>query len=373
MKNYSKYEEKEKRYHVSKKRRLNYKVWFSFFILPSIVSLFFGTFCIIDSLSTKHNKNNISYIEKGKADYKVYLKENNYYSEKFLPSNMQYVASLINTVNVNFKYENHATNEMDYKYNYEIVATLVITDKNDSKKVLYEKPFVLLEKMTKNITDNDFVIMENIDIDYEKYNNYVNAYKKEYALTVNSNLIVKMNIETEGKSDLTSKKMNTNNELQVKIPLSEQTIDITMDSNDINKTKTLPVAKTMETGNLVLLISGIILVILAFVLITMAIYFYLSLKSKKDIYQRTVEKYLKEYDRLIVTTKQPNIDEANYEVIRILTFNDLLDTQEMVKQPILYYEVIPQEKSYFVIKNEKKLYKFTISKAWLQKNGGDRK
>ena len=53
--------------------------------------------------------------------------------------------------------------------------------------------------------------------------------------------------------------------------------------------------------------------------------------------------------------------------IRVMSIEELIDVYETTKQPIIYYEVIPGEKSYFIVMNDKTLYKLTITKAWLEK------
>ncbi len=89
--------------------------------------------------------------------------------------------------------------------------------------------------------------------------------------------------------------------------------------------------------------------------------------KKKDIYTRTVNKYLREYDRIIITSKQPDLDENNYaNKVRVMSIEELIDAHDITKKPIIYYEVIPKEKSYFVIIADDTLYKLTISKVYLE-------
>lgn len=371
MKKLSKYDGIEKRYYVEKKKKnLNMKAWFCILVLPAIALLMLCVFCIKDSISFNQQTNNLTYNEIGKVDYKVYLKENSYYNEKFLPKGMKYIANLINTINVDFKYEIHSSNDLDYTYKYKVLANLVITDKNDKTKVLYEKPSTLVEEVVNKVTDNNFIINEDVDIDYDEYNDYVNAFKKDYALTVDSNLILTMEVETAGKypdtDDLASK-----NQLQISIPLSEQTIDISMDSKELNNSGNLSGQVEFKVNNVILLIAGITLGILSVVIFGIALYLYITTKKKKDIYHTTVNKYLKEYDRVIVSSKQPNIDERLFdEIIRVMTIEELVDLHDMTGKPIIYYEVIPNEKSYFIIINDRLLYKLTITKAWLERNSG---
>lgn len=372
MKERSKYDGIEKRYYVTKKKKkLNMKAWVGLLLLPAIILLALSFFCIQEAISFSNKDSGVNYNETGKIDYKVYLKENSYYSEKYLPKGMKYIANLINTINVDFKYEMHATKDMNYQYKYKINANLVITDKNDAKKVLYEKPFVLVEETTKNITENSFVINEDIDIDYDEYNNYVNAFKRDYALTVDSNLIITLDVAVDGEYEKVDEKLNSNNKLTISIPLSEQTIDITMNANELNQSGSLASHQEMTIENTVLLVAGIVIAGIAITVLIIAIYIYVTTKKDKDLYHATVNKYLKEYDRVIVSSKQPNVDERLFdEIIRVTSIEELVDLHDMTGKPIIYYEVIPNEKSYFIIINDRLLYKLTITKAWLERNQG---
>ena len=48
---------------------------------------------------------NISYNEEGsRVNYKVYLKENDYFSNKYLGEGETYIASLIDYINIKYKY-----------------------------------------------------------------------------------------------------------------------------------------------------------------------------------------------------------------------------------------------------------------------------
>lgn len=363
-----KYEGAEKRYTVKgKKKKLKIGTWFCILVLPAIFLLILGFFLVNDGIKV-NNSDSVSYNEIGDVDYRVYLKENDYYDESYLDAGMQYIASLINTINVDFNYEVHITEELDYHYNYEITANLVVTDRNNSSRVLYERPETLVSNKTVQVTDNNFVINEDIDIDYDEYNDYVNAFKSDYALNVDSNLVITLSVTTVGDYEPTGDELNLDNEISITIPLSEQTIDIAMQTED-NIDNNGVISNVTESGitSPVSFIAGIIFDLIGIALFGVAVYIYLS-NNPKDIYETEVNKILKNYDRLIVTSKRPNINENEFQkVIRVTSIEELIDAYETTKQPIIYYEVIPGEKSYFVIINGDILYKLTITRAWLAK------
>jgi len=354
------YEKNDKVYHI-KKKRLSIKKWALFLVLPSLAFIIFSIFCITNSISLGKEKSGISYHENGNIDYKVYLKDNNYYEEKFLGKDMQYIASLINTINVDFKYQIHATEKMDFNYKYKVLGTLKITDKTDESKVLYTKDYILKEEKIEKIMDNNFEITEDVDIDYDKYNSYANAFRRDYALTSNADLVLKMVVEVDGKYDGIEEQINKNNNLEISIPLSEQTIDITMDASKINQSDILSKNEGFKVTNMILLVAGIILCMIGFILFGTAIYFYLE-RYSNDPYEKALHKILKNYDTYIIKSKSNFRESKN--LVRVSSFEELIDAQQIEKTPILFYEVEPGKKAYFVLNGTKTTYRFTLTKAY---------
>lgn len=371
--NVSVYEGKEKKYNVEERKKFDSKKWVWVLIVPTICLIVFSILCFKESTSKEEKERTVSYSEKGSADYKVYLKENNYYEESFLPKGMKYIASLINTVNVDFNYQLHSTEEINYAYNYKITAKIVITDRDDSTKVLHENVYTLLDEKAELKDGKDFVINEEVDIDYNKYNKYANNFKKDYALVADSNLIVAM--EVESTKDIDDEKKDNTNKLEVIIPLSEQTLDIAISSKGINNNDAISSSSKTKIDNNLLFNAGIGLSVVALIMLILVIYLYLNTKRKKDIYHFEVNKILKEYDRLIASAiKKPNINETKFKnKLRVANITELVDVCEQLHKPIIHYEVEPNEKSYFVITDKDTLYKLTISKAWLEKHKSDKK
>lgn len=354
------YEKNDKVYHV-KKKRLSIKKWVLFLVLPSLAFIIFSMFCIFGSLSLNSSADQISYNESGNVDYKVYLKDNNYYEEKFLGKDMQYIASLINTINVDFNYQMHATEEMAFHYKYKIIGTLKITDKTDKSKVLYSKDYVLKEETKNSVDANNFKITEDVDIDYDKYNSYANAFRRDYSLTSNAELTLKMVVDVDGKYQELKNKIDKENKLEITIPLSEQTIDITMDASKINHSDTLSMKEGLQITNVILLIAGIILCIVGLSGFGIALYLYLE-RYSNDPYERALHKIMKNYDTYIVKAKNSFLESE--EPIRVSSFEELIDAQQIEKAPILFYEVEPGKKAYFVLNGTKGTYRFTLTKAY---------
>lgn len=358
-----KYIKSDKVYTV-KRTTLKIKNWLIYLVLPAILLTSLGGLCLMHFIFNKDDNRVVLYNEIGNIDYKVYLKDNNYYKEKFLKKDMQYIASLINSVNVNFKYDMHSTKNIDYNYKYKITANLVVTDKTDSNKVLYENEEILLNEVVKSVSGNNFIIREDVDIDYDKYNDYANKFRSDYGLSANCNLILSMDIETDGDYEYSDKDIKSNNRLQISIPLSEQTVDIKMNASNINKSSSLTGNYNIEIDSIIILVAGLVLSLFGIIIGVVAIYLYVT-KHTKDVYQVALRKILKNYDANIVNAKNNFKESSN--LVRVENFEELLDAQKMENTPILFYEVEPGNKSYFVVKGSKATYRFTLTRAYQER------
>lgn len=350
---------------ISKKTLLILSLISTFILLvASIVSF-------KESVTLNAKNSDVKYNEVGKVDYKVYLKDNNYYDSSYLNSGMQYVASLIKTVNVKFNYQMHSTKDIAFDSKYKVVGELQITERDDSSKVLYRKAENLIEPKSINIIDDNFTINEEVDIDYDKYNSIVNSYKKDLGLIVSSNLILTLETDTNGTFE--TDELSKDNKLQITIPLSEATLQIKMDSNEINESGSLGDSnKLFVIDNFVLFVIFIFLIIVILLNIALDIYIYLK-HFKKDVYRTMVSKILRDYDRLIVNGTL-DVNEDDYDkVIIINEFKEMVDAAQTLNKPILFYEPIQNEKCFFVIIADNILYKYRLTKAFLEKYPNNKK
>lgn len=364
-----KYENHEKKYYVknlsNKKQIKNYISIILGVLLALGVILILSSIKKIDSIGNN---------EVGSVDYTVYLKDNDFYTNKYLRKGdagvNNYIASLINAVNIDFSYENGFTDTVNYEYEYSVNAKILVTDKYDESKVFYTKDEVLVENTKVSGTDKSFSINKSVDIDYEKYNSYVSAFKEKYALDADSNLIITMDIihkDSYNNKQITNKA----SALTITIPLTRNTIDISINTNQLANQFSIPIDESV-ISNRFTFVMGFAISIMS--LLTFVAVLLLFDRKKNDVYRQEINRLLKNYDRLIIKSSQPNIDESNYKnKIRVMTFEELLDVNELTNEPIIYYEVEPDQKSYFIILKQDILYKLTISRAYLEKHKNDKK
>ena len=119
----------------------------------SIISFILCALFIILSLKININTN-LRYYQTSNLDYKVNLKPNNYYQERQLGKNMQYISSLIDNIDVDFTYNFRTDEKIDYKYSYYINAEVKVKDDSTSN-VIFSRKETLLDEKTYSMKDSN--------------------------------------------------------------------------------------------------------------------------------------------------------------------------------------------------------------------------
>lgn len=308
----------------------------------------------------------VEYQELGNIDYKVYLKNNEFYNEKYLDKDQYYIASIIDNINIDLNYKFLIQERVNAKFSYKIMGKLIIAD-GEGKNELYQKEYVLKDDQEiSNIDRNTHNIKDNIVIDYDYYNNLANNFKSTYGLDAVSSLTVYMVVNKDVENEKENINLNDSSQMNLTIPLTQKTLDIKIDNTQINqKGKIINETKITFVNILCGIISiGLFFCMSALVLRLVELLFLLV--PKKSKYDKYIKKILNEYDRLIVeSTTEPQF--ANKEIIKIDKFEELIDVIDNLKKPIMYYNLIDHQKCYFYVKNENEIYLLTIKAVDLEK------
>ena len=174
-------EEKRKRdrYRIKRKKLIDMQI-----LVLLCVTLLFAVF---GSMFLKFNKTlEIGYTQTSDVGYKVYLKPNDFYEEEYLGKGEAYVASIIKNVEATFIYKLVTeSSDVDFEYSYYTETVLEVIDKNSKKKfadIMREEN----SAVTKEVKDTDSVkIIEQVTVDYAKYNNRATLFLEEYGLSRN--------------------------------------------------------------------------------------------------------------------------------------------------------------------------------------------
>ncbi len=340
------------------KKYISYDMRVFVCILGAVITFMMGGICFFKGLDIKSEKV-IKYDEKSNINYLVNLKENSFYEEKYLKKDMIYIASLIDSIDIEFLYNLNVAEAMDLNIEYEILARLEIIDPVD-EKVYFEKKYTLLEKVKEKVlAKKNFLLEKSVTIDYDHYNNLANKFKATYGIDSKNNLLVYLKIKKKDSSGSEIFDENSEEQLLLTIPLSQKAIDIAVDYKEINNSDEVVRGAIVAINNNDLLIMGLVFAgVFAFFVVNLIklVIAGSKRKSKYDIY---VKKILTQYDRLIVESSYcPDISQFN--IIKVRDILELVDVHDNLNLPIMFYELIKHQKAYFYIKNDKDIYLVVI-------------
>lgn len=292
----------------------------------------------------------VSYDSDSDINYKVYLLDNNFFTEPYLGENKTYIASLIDYLDVVFKYNLFYDKNLSGEYKYYVRAT-ISADKNGSSNVSYwSKSYILSKPEVIKFNDQDnFSVISKVKVDYQKYSKLLKDFRKEYGLSIDGFLNLDLVVESNGMANNMSKNVKVNSVVSLSIPLTEQAIELTIDSSKENNSGVVVEKIVLEGVQYkIFLVLGIVLGIIDLLLLAVFIHNILEVSKSKSKYDKELEKILSTYDSIIVnTTNIPNFD--NYKSIYVNSFHELIDAHSEVRLPINYVQIEPGYESMFVL------------------------
>lgn len=336
-----------------------------------VVALISLSFCLI--YVSKNKKQYISYDETSKIDYKVYLNNNEYFKESYLEENNKYIAGLIDYISANFNYNlSLEANNVEYKYAYRIEADVLVKEK-DSDNPLYTETKVLLEEQQKTSIQDKVTINQNIDIDYNYYNNLIKRFITFYSLEdTESTLTINMYVNVLGTCERLEETKGQESVISLIIPLTTKTVGIDISNNLINTQNNLMICKDSNESNILFLIISILLGVIDLIIIIYTIKYEIKTRTAENIYEREMKKILNNYGSYIQTLNN-DFDFSDYQLLKVNNFTDMLEIRDTIRQPILMKENTDKTGAYFIIPSNTKMlyiYRLKVSdiKKEIQKN-----
>ena len=348
------------------RKRIRFYLGFNarFFINALFIIALFGvlTFSAFKSFTITKSET-IKYQDKSAIDYRVYLKPNDFYDTDYLDKGMAYVASLIDSINVRFDYDFQINKKSDIDLKYKVIAKLVISSQSNSK-IFYENEYELSGEELVKLEENGYKFNKDVQIDYDYYNTVANQFRSRYGVNTKSYLDVYLQVSEESKEngvDLIKNETKTS----LLIPLSEQEINIGLEENTINESKQIVKPSKFAWGSRNYLILDAVLFVLLIIAFVSLLKKVLIISRKTSKYDKYVNRLLRGYDRLIVNVKTaPNLED--YNVIKVESFEELLDLRDNVKEPIRYYVLSEHHKCEFFITNHNDLYLYVVKSVDLE-------
>ncbi len=342
-------------------KRLVMKKWLRITLcLILFLSLLTSGVIIYNGLFPKDNSEKYyEYKVTRDADYKVYLKDNEFYEDKYLEKDKDYPANLIDFIDINLSYlfDGNFTTNMNYGYSVsaDIIGEYTKSDSNKTK--LWTKKYPILQPQNKQLYDTkSFDINQNIKLDYEEYNKIVSDFSKKLNLPIDAYLKVTVDIDYNGIVQKDKQKIKGEDMIELDIPLTNETMKITPKytptSNEIVKPSLNKNMKKVYLG--IILLLGTILI---FVLLHNQLFI-----NKKNYYSKVSKRIFKKYKNILVETKE-QININDYKVIDITNFIDLVDVEREFKSPILFFETIENKECEFIVIKDEYAYRYILNNS----------
>lgn len=339
------------------------------FIILFIITLFIVIYAIyLWIISYEDGEEKIlNYNEELKVNYKVYLKENNFYENDYLNEEYNIVASSIDTIEIDFDYllnlSKYVQGNSNYSINTKIIAYQKIDDKKvwDNDKIIKDKIITIYDQDTTDIKAND-----TFKIDYQEYKKIMTDYQKKYGVSLIGELIIEININSELKyAEFNNNIKFENRTATIKTSLTDSIISITKNVPDLTK-NTKVIEKMDSTINytklslsIFALIGGIVICIyLGKILVTIFGY--------NSVYVRKLSKIMRTYNSIIVDVEKINIDKK-LNILNVKSFDEILDAQFELRIPIYHQTIKKNKEDLFTIKYNNDLIMYRMKSSLYEK------
>lgn len=326
-----------------------------FFVFLVCIIVSFIAFSVVLRCFEIHNgvkELDLSYSYQGDVNYQVTYLQNKFYDNNSSQSDI-YVSSLIDKIKVNMKYELSSSKDMDTTLVYDIKARLVNNyNYNNVSSVLWEKEYILLSSRT---TKSSY-INENITIPYQSYNSLALSFQQQYKLSLNSYLLVEMNVKSS--SSFGENSYVDDGKVTLKIPLLQNVVKL---EKNVEVAPPKNIYDTLSVDNdfpYVTFILACVILLFSLISATLSLSSFLVI-DRISRYNDKKKQIMRRYSDIIAeVTTRPSLKDL--EVIDIKHFDDLVDIEEELRSPILFYEVKGKYESVFVIIEDNKAYRYVL-------------
>lgn len=338
-------------------------------LITKILLILVITFCFTTSifllyLYLDYNKNKdaklvYAYGINQNLDYSVNLFDNSFINDTNIKSNEMYISELIKDINISYNFDYSATKDANLEFKYKVIGTLngtyQGTSSNNEQGNVWSKEYILLDEITKEINSKNFYITQNIVLDFPKYKEEVEAFKKEFGMSVSTKMNVKLIINITGVID--ENDFSEESTIDLSFPLGVQAFSIDKDYKETinDKIETKTDVKLFILANIPTIIALFVIGVCLSIIFFKDIF---KLKEKNE-YTKKLEKILKTYDDVIVEISTP-VNIEDYEIIEVKGIEEMVDLEEELRIPINFYEHIPNYYGEFTLIHNNVVYRYII-------------
>lgn len=320
-------------------------------LLIIIMFLIAGAF-FVKALNTEEVRN-VFYDEVGEINYQVCLKSG---SSECLSENDEYLAAAVGDIKTNFIYKANYSDKINYKYDYYVVGNLKIYDQEYPSEVLYSIDDVLVERTKVEGYYDKINLVVDVDIPYNEYNDYILQYENKSSLDAIAVLEVSLYVD-----DMESEK----NISTLSIPIGNDAFNIEKKVLSYNNLEKAIEDSSFDEVNGIYASISVLFALFGLLILVRFVNFIVKTINYDTKYQKQLKHILKEYDRMIVTSRDGYSLNDNIRVIRVTSFTELKDARDVLERPIVYVRV-NNVKSEFYVEDGDKVYLYIMKEADFQ-------
>lgn len=314
---------------------------------------------------SKSNDVEMSYEQKASIDYNVKLLPGNPFETGNLSAVNSYIADYIDDISTDFHYEYKVGKESDIEYSYFVNAIMELKSDKDGLVLSRREDTLIQEVSDEQNNSEELTLKQNVNLDYNHYNNLAKEFAKsvrnEHGIDITGHLYLEMHLKVVTENEEFSNALEKEEVIKVEIPLLSTQVKAYMVDN-INEKDVYTEHEAAVLISKSSLFVAISLWIVDIIFLLLVCSFIMKSTPKKSNYMRIRNGLLKDYDDVIVNSKNdPNF--KGYNVINCASFQELLDAQKVLNKPIIYNEYIKNQKCMFIIINDKDVYRYVLKEA----------
>lgn len=297
------------------------------------------------------------------ADYSIGINKNNFYATQTLEQDQTYISELVKTLDVDFKTQYSINTNTNIYYDYQIVNTIYVkyaSTSNSGNNLLWSKEYVLKKSELYTLKNQTaFNINDNISLNYQDYRGQAQNFKATYNIPVEAYMELKLIVNYDLEIEKTSEKKQQNTVICLRIPLLQEVFAVEENYQKAETETFVKNEKIESSVNKVTAIIGVALISSSIVGILYLIRREMKLNIKND-YEVALNRILKSYGDIVAEVVSP-VETDYMKIVDVKNFDQLLDIEEEIRMPILFYETIPGEEGEFVILFDNMVYRYIIS------------
>lgn len=321
---------------IKKRRTIFYVLLFVFLIIFAFNAR--KIYSIIED--SKSTKNNLIFTNLTSTNYLVNINENEYIKDEDLGFYDTFISETVNSIVMEMAYQYEGSEKMHLRESHEVIATIYTkynqtpTEQQDNP-ILWKRSYIIQDSKTEEYQSSDKLdIEEEFSLDWNFYNEEIIKFKEDYALPTTSFLELKMIVSLYGENE--NYILNENKEVIAKMPLTEQVFSIEALKKD-SETKMIAskdiISHQREQRKLT---AYIVLTIASFMLLVVTVK-QINESKEKQSFEDEIEQIKKDYDEIIVETKNM-VGTKDLKPVKITSFKEMLNLSDSLMLPIILFE-----------------------------------